>query len=77
MIHFEDQSEELLEGAAVESISIPPPDNLPLYKAPNPAKTIQRSEHQQVTNLHGACLGVTKKERSGHCSHTEGGSQTL
>lgn len=72
MIHFKDQSEQLLEGAPTKSINIPPPENVFSYKAQNAAKPTH-SEDQQVRNAWQweNCSGVTNtgKEGNGHCSH--------
>lgn len=73
MIHFKDQSEQLLEGAPAKSINIPPPEHVFLYKAQNAAKTIMHPEDQQVRNTWQGdnCAGVTNtgEEGNGYCSH--------
>lgn len=53
MIHFTDQSEQVLEGAPTKSINILFPGNLFLYKAQNPAEVVMYSDDQWIRNIYG------------------------
>lgn len=72
MIHFKDQSEQLLEGAPAKSINIPPPEHVFLHKAQNAAKTISTQRINRL-EIHGSetTAGVTNtgKAGNGYCSH--------